>query len=69
MRVRISRCVVELIQRAAADAAPLEACGLLFGNGQEISGAVTTANVAEEPKRRFEIDPAALFAAMRTERA
>ncbi|WP_066794113.1 M67 family metallopeptidase [Sphingomonas soli] len=69
MRVEISRCVVELIQREAEAAAPLEACGLLFGEEHLISGAEPCANVAEEPDTRFEIDPAALFAALRAERA
>jgi desampylase len=69
MRVRISRCVVALIQRAAETAAPREACGLLFGSGDAIDAAQVTENVAEDPERRFEIDPAALFAALRAERA
>lgn len=69
MRPRISRCVVELIQRAAADAAPREACGLLFGAGGAIDTASIAANVAENPLIHFEIDPAALFAAIRAERA
>jgi proteasome lid subunit RPN8/RPN11 len=69
MRVRISRCVVEIIQREAAKAAPREACGLLFGGVGEIDGAQVTDNVAENPELRFEIDPRALFAALRAERA
>lgn len=69
MRAHISRCVVELIQRAADDAAPREACGLLFGEGGAIDAASIAANVAENPLIHFEIDPAALFAAIRAERA
>jgi desampylase len=34
----------------------------------EIMGAVPTANLAADPARRFEVDPAALFAAIRAER-
>lgn len=68
MRLAISRCVVEAIQQAAAAAAPREACGLLFGGDAEISGWQAVENVAEEPESRFEIDPAALFAALRAER-
>lgn len=68
MRARISRCVVELIQRAAAEAAPKEACGLLFGNDGAIEAASIEANVAETPLTHFEIDPAGLFAAIRAER-
>jgi desampylase len=69
MRFTISRCVAEAIQRAAATVAPREACGLLFGEGAEITGSQIVENVAENPERRFEIDPAALFAALRAERA
>lgn len=68
MALRISSCVIELIQQAAAEAAPLEACGLLFGsNGVEKTNVV--ANVSDDPARRFEIDPAALIAALKAERA
>lgn len=67
MGLRISSCVIALLHRAAAEAAPLEACGLLFGaNGVE--RASVEANVSDDPTRRFEIDPAALIAALRAER-
>jgi proteasome lid subunit RPN8/RPN11 len=69
MRVIISRCVAEAIQREAAAAAPREACGLLFGDGGAVTGFQVTENVAEQPEVRFEIDPAALFAALRAERS
>lgn len=69
MRVRISRCVVEIIQREAAEAAPREACGLLFGGESEIDAVEVVDNVAENAERRFEVDPRALFAALRAERA
>lgn len=68
MKVRISRCVVALIQRAAEAAAPQEACGLLFGGDEAIDTANVTVNVAKNPLTHFEIDPAALFAALRAER-
>lgn len=67
MGLRISSCVITLIQRAAAEAAPLEACGILFGNGA-VERASVAANVSDDPARRFEIDPAALIAALRAER-
>jgi desampylase len=54
--------------RAAAAAHPLECCGLLLGRGQAIAEAVPVANVAEDPARRFAIDPAALIAAHRAAR-
>lgn len=69
MAVVISSCVVELIHRAAAAAVPEEACGLLFGTGERIDRASVAANVAADPRRHFEIDPAALFAALKAVRA
>jgi proteasome lid subunit RPN8/RPN11 len=65
----ISRCVIDIIQRAAADAAPREACGLLFGERDAIRTIRQVDNVARNPEREFEIDPAPLFAALRAERA
>lgn len=69
MRIAISRYVLIGIRRISADAAPLEACGLLLGDGQGIADFEVVRNVAESPETRFEIDPAALFAALRAERA
>ncbi len=67
MGLQISSCVIALIQQAAADAAPLEACGLLFG-ADGVDRASVAANVSDDPTRRFEIDPAALIGALRAER-
>jgi proteasome lid subunit RPN8/RPN11 len=54
---------------AAADALPdAEICGLLFGSAGRIEAAEACANVAADPARAFEIDPAALFAAHRRAR-
>lgn len=69
MRVKISRCVVEAMQQAAVAAHPREACGLLFGSDDAVTGWMEAPNVAEDPEHRFEIDPAALFAAWRAERS
>ncbi len=68
MALGISSCVIALIQQAAAEAAPLEACGLLFGSAG-VERASIAANVSDDPARRFEIDPAALIAALKVERA
>jgi proteasome lid subunit RPN8/RPN11 len=68
-RCWISRCVIHTIQQAAADAAPREACGLLFGENDRIDAVQIVENAAEHPETRFEIDPRALFAALREERA
>jgi len=69
MRIRVSRSVLIGIQRISADAHPREACGLLFGGADAITDWQAVENVAEEPERRFEIAPGALFAALRAERA
>ena len=45
-----------------------EVCGLLYGVERRITGAEACANVAADPVRAFEIDPAALFAAHRRAR-
>ncbi len=69
MRLEISREVLAGLRRDTAAAHPLEACGLLFGANGLIDAWQTTANVADDPDAGFEIDPAALFVALRAERA
>ena len=69
MRLEISREVLAGIRAAAAAAHPEEACGLLFGEDGLIDAWVEARNVAEHRADTFEIDPAALFAALRAERA
>ncbi len=41
----------------------------MFGTDEAIDEAVAAPNVSRAPETRFEIDPAALFAALRAERA
>jgi proteasome lid subunit RPN8/RPN11 len=69
MKIRVSRSVLIGIRRISADLAPYEACGLLFGAEGEITDWQAVENVAEAPERHFEIEPGALFAALRAERA
>jgi desampylase len=45
-----------------------EVCGLLFGAYDRVQGIEITDNVAENPERSFEIDPARLIAAHRAVR-
>ena len=52
----------------AREAAPDECCGLLLGCGGEIVEAVRARNAADDPARRFLIDPADHFAALRAAR-
>lgn len=69
MGVTISRSILNGMKKASAAAAPCEACGLLFGEGDAVTAFTQTENLAASPETRFEIDPAALFAALRAERA
>ncbi len=61
--------VIEAIKDHATECAPLECCGLLLGKGERIDAASRAANVADDPARRFEIDPMALLAAHKAARA
>jgi len=61
--------LLEEILATAAAAPRHEVCGLLFGSPTRIEHADPAANVADQPQDRFEIDPKALFAALRAERA
>ena len=57
------------ITEEAARTVPEEACGLLFGTPDRIVEATVTPNVHPSPRTHFEIDPAALIAAHKAERA
>ncbi|MGC6399207.1 M67 family metallopeptidase [Sphingomonas sp. FW199] len=61
--------IVNALVHESAGAAPHEACGLLFGSVDRVTAWSATPNVAADPHRHFEIDPAALIAAYRAERA
>ncbi len=51
----------------AAATPDVEVCGLLIGTNT-VERIIPTPNVAEDPTSTFELDPAALFAAIRAER-
>lgn len=57
----ISRADLALLIGHAADAHPREACGILLGAPGAITRIEPTANVAADPRKTFEIDPAALL--------
>lgn len=60
--------LLRIITDAAEAAYPLESCGLLVGRGKqdlEIIDVVPALNVSDDPRSRFDIDPAVLFAVMR----
>jgi proteasome lid subunit RPN8/RPN11 len=53
----ISSVVVDAVVAHAREAAPAECCGLLLGTGNMVMAAARTRNIANDPTRRFEIDP------------
>jgi len=62
-----SRFIAALLDEANK-AGERECCGLLLGRGGRIEQVQPAANVADDPARRFEIDPAALLAAHKAAR-
>lgn len=69
MLVLLSSALHHQLLAEAAAAHPRECCGLLFGALDRIDAAQPCANVAADPLRTFEIDPAALIAAERAARS
>jgi proteasome lid subunit RPN8/RPN11 len=67
--IEVTREVIAAILAEARRAAPQEACGLLLGRANRVEAVQAAANVSPQPLTRFEIDPAALFAAHRAARA
>ena len=68
MRVMIASQLMAALLAVAAETPDEEVCGLLFGRPERIEAAERTANIADDPSRAFEIEPAALFMAIRLER-
>ena len=54
--------ILDAVRAAARAAAPQEACGLLLGRNESgrivLSACVPSRNIAADPMRRFEVDPA-----------
>jgi proteasome lid subunit RPN8/RPN11 len=69
MKVRISSEALAAIRAHAAADPAREVCGLLLGQTDHVTAVTPALNVAPHPSRHFEIDPVALFAAIRAERA
>lgn len=75
MTLIISTALLEEIRTFARISAPHECCGLLVGNFEPVSKCARVtqvrpaANIAAQPRHRFEIDPAVLIAAHRSARA
>jgi len=68
MQIGISPLLISRLLAEAAAEPEREVCGLLFGDANWIDMAEPTANVADNPGIAFEIEPAALFLAIRLER-
>lgn len=69
MQVTISSGLIERIVALAAAEPTHEVCGLLLGQGERIEDILLAANVADDPARTFEVDPAVHFNAIRSARA
>jgi proteasome lid subunit RPN8/RPN11 len=69
MAIEIGHEILNALLGAAAEAPGREVCGLLFGSERRIDRAEPAENVADHPRDTFEIDPKALFEALRAERA
>ncbi len=63
MGLKLSRQQRQLLLDWANEAGKQECCGLLLGRGDNVERVKRTANVADHPHDRFEIDPAALIMA------
>ncbi|MBX9796354.1 M67 family metallopeptidase [Sphingomonas sp.] len=68
MVLEISSRALDAIMHEASRDPAREVCGLLLGRGSSVTVVVPCRNVAADPARRFEIDPAALIAAHRAAR-
>ena len=69
MMIAVTRDVLDGLRAEAQKAAPNECCGLLLGQRGAIHRTVPAANVADDPRTRFEIDPRTLINALRAARA
>lgn len=68
MKSRIATEVLDAITAEANADREREICGLLLGSGFDVTNYRSARNVAPDPRRRFEIDPAILLGAHRAER-
>lgn len=69
MALRISRALLAEIRDQALVDPDVEICGLLLGHGDTVMQIATAANVAPNPALFFELDPAVLISAHRSERS
>jgi desampylase len=69
MGLKLSRQQRQQLLDWAEGAARNECCGLLLGQDLTVEKLERAANVADDPERHFEIDPAALITAQKRARA
>ncbi len=69
MSIKISSELRQALIARAAKTPDVEVCGLLMGRAGEVSHLIPASNVAENPRRHFEIDPATLITAHRDARS
>ena len=69
MQLLISSAMLADLQQLARVAAGHEICGILFGREGRVSARRAAKNVADDPRRHFEIDPRTLIDAERGERS
>jgi desampylase len=68
VEVSIRRSVIDDVIAHARAAAPAECCGMLLGEGAAIVDSLRAANIAEDPTRRFVVDPGDHIASRRKAR-
>ena len=61
MEIRVEQDIIDGLIAMAADAAPLECCGLLLGDVGRIDSLCMARNVHHRPRTHFEIDPQILI--------
>lgn len=67
--IAVAAAVLKQLADHARAALPAECCGLLLGRDGRIEAARAARNASDEPVRRFLVDPADHFAAIRHARA
>jgi len=60
----VERAVHDRLLDLAREGAPEEICGVLGGRGRSVTHAESVRNVAVDPERRYELDPAATIEAI-----
>lgn len=69
MQVLVTSDLMDQLRAEAAAAHPRECCGILLGQGAQITAIASARNVHPAPRTHFEIDPQALIDAHRAARA